>query len=239
MTEPVAHAAEHGSKVSLSLLTKKIGPLPAYAYVLIIVGAAYAYRIYKTRSGAVATSAGALPSDASSVIGGTGAGGVSSGSVPADGPSGTVVGKTNAEWAATVSTGMVATGSNPVTVSSAVTKYLAGGLLTTQEAAIITSAVAKFGWPPEGVLPIKTVPPPGPVTPGKPPVKVVHQPPPLLKPPAPKPASHTYTVHSGDTLWSIAAHFYGNGERYPKIATANHIGPPYTIHPGQVLTIPA
>lgn len=240
MTEPIEHAA-HGSAVSFSMLTRKIGPLPAYAYVLIIVAGAYAIKLYRARTGS-GPAASALPSDATSAPpGGSTAG---SGSVPSDGPSGTVVGKTNAQWALTVSNGMIASGSNPVTVSSAVTKYLAGGLLTAQETAVITTAVGRYGYPPEGVLPIKTVPTPGPpvVQPGKrPPVPAPHQPPPRppVKPPVPKPVAHTYTVHSGDSLWLIAVHFYGSGSAFTKIAAANHIGPPYLIHPGQVLTIPA
>lgn len=39
-----------------------------------------------------------------------------------------------------------------------------------------------------------------------------------------------YTVHRGDTLYSIAWRF---GREYRQLATANDIGPPYLIHPGQ------
>jgi hypothetical protein len=63
-------------------------------------------------------------------------------------------------------------------------------------------------------------------------------------PPAPK----TYTVVSGDTLWMIAQKLMGNGGRYTDLYTAN-MGvidtrnlisklAKYTVHPGQVLTIP-
>lgn len=48
-----------------------------------------------------------------------------------------------------------------------------------------------------------------------------------------------YTVQSGDTLWMIAAQFYGDGARYILIAQANNIAAPYTIYPGQLLVIPA
>lgn len=50
--------------------------------------------------------------------------------------------------------------------------------------------------------------------------------------------ARSYTVISGDTLWGIAEHFYGNGAEYPRIASANGIGSPYLIHPDQVLRIP-
>lgn len=49
----------------------------------------------------------------------------------------------------------------------------------------------------------------------------------------------THTVQSGDTLWAIAKKYYGDGSQYPKIVSANGIGNPNLIHPGQVLMIPA
>lgn len=242
MTEPL----EHGTHAGLSVLTKKIGPLPAYAYVLIIVAGAYAWRAYRARTAGASTAG--LDSSAASAAGSAapvdGTGSSSTGSTPSDGAAGTVVGRTNAQWALTVSNALLAEGRNPVTVSSAITKYLAGGLLTAQEQALVNEAVQKYGYPPEGVLPIKPVPTPGPTP--KPPVtkpptkKPTPAPQPKPKPkPTPGPApSHIYTVHAGDTLWSIAAHFYGNGNQYPRIAAANHISAPYVIHPGQRLNIP-
>ena len=56
--------------------------------------------------------------------------------------------------------------------------------------------------------------------------------------PPPPPAPRTYTVVSGDTLWAIAERFYGDGNQYPKIASASGIANPDLIQPGQVLTIP-
>ncbi len=50
----------------------------------------------------------------------------------------------------------------------------------------------------------------------------------------------TYTVVKGDTLWAIAKKFYGDGNQYPKIASANaSIKNPNLIYAGQVLSIPA
>lgn len=50
----------------------------------------------------------------------------------------------------------------------------------------------------------------------------------------------TYTVAKGDTLWAIAKKFYGDGNQYPKIASANaSIKNPNLIYAGQVLSIPA
>jgi LysM repeat protein len=49
-----------------------------------------------------------------------------------------------------------------------------------------------------------------------------------------------YVVQAGDTLWSIARHFYGNGHMWPGIYYANQsqIADPNVISIGQVLAIP-
>ena len=55
-----------------------------------------------------------------------------------------------------------------------------------------------------------------------------------------KPTTKTYTVKSGDCLWTIAKKYYGNGAQYTKIYNANKdkISNPNLIYVGQVLTIP-
>ncbi|MBV1848947.1 LysM peptidoglycan-binding domain-containing protein [Catellatospora tritici] len=75
--------------------------------------------------------------------------------------------------------------------------------------------------------------------------------PPAAKPAAPaaKPAAaatkakpqaeeRTYRVKAGDTLWDIAANYYGDGRQYMKIAKANNIANPNQIDIGWVLKIP-
>lgn len=54
------------------------------------------------------------------------------------------------------------------------------------------------------------------------------------------PTAKTYTVKAGDSLWAIAAKYYGNGAEYNKIFKANtdKISNPNLIYVGQVLTIP-
>jgi nucleoid-associated protein YgaU len=70
------------------------------------------------------------------------------------------------------------------------------------------------------------------------PAAVVEEAPAPPPPPPPPPAPRTYTVESGDTLWAIAEKFYGDGNRYPDIASASGISNPDLINPGQVVTIP-
>ena len=54
------------------------------------------------------------------------------------------------------------------------------------------------------------------------------------------PTASTYTVQSGDTLWALAAKYYGSGAQYTKIYEANtdKISNPNLIYVGQELTIP-
>lgn len=47
-----------------------------------------------------------------------------------------------------------------------------------------------------------------------------------------------YTVQPGDNLSKIAQRFLGDARRFPVIAAANGLGPPYAIAVGMTLTIP-
>jgi nucleoid-associated protein YgaU len=58
----------------------------------------------------------------------------------------------------------------------------------------------------------------------------------------PQPSGQIYVTQPGDTLWSIAEQFYGDGSLWPKIYAANKqvIGDdPNAIYAGMTLTIPA
>jgi nucleoid-associated protein YgaU len=60
--------------------------------------------------------------------------------------------------------------------------------------------------------------------------------------PPPAQPGQTYVTQPGDSLWSIAEDFYGNGALWPKIYAANKqvIGDdPNAIYAGMTLTIPA
>ena len=51
------------------------------------------------------------------------------------------------------------------------------------------------------------------------------------------PQAATHTVAAGESLWSIAAKYLGNGSRYKEIKQLNGLGND-TIYPGQVLKLP-
>ena len=50
----------------------------------------------------------------------------------------------------------------------------------------------------------------------------------------------TYVVQPGDSVWSIAAEFYGSGDKYPIIYQYNDFAakPPFLLKPGQILRLP-
>lgn len=54
-----------------------------------------------------------------------------------------------------------------------------------------------------------------------------------------KTGSQDYTVQPGDNLSKISKHFYGDANKYPVIAEANHLDDPDKIKVGQKLVIPA
>jgi proteasome lid subunit RPN8/RPN11 len=47
-----------------------------------------------------------------------------------------------------------------------------------------------------------------------------------------------YRVRPGDTMWDLAARFYGSGFAWPRIAGANHIENLNVLFPGQIVRIP-
>jgi len=54
-----------------------------------------------------------------------------------------------------------------------------------------------------------------------------------------KAGSQMYVVQAGDSLSKIAKHFYGDAQKYERIAKANDIENPDLIKVGQQLEIPA
>lgn len=57
-------------------------------------------------------------------------------------------------------------------------------------------------------------------------------------PPPPPPPVVTHVVQPKDTLWSIAAKYYGDGKQWKRIAEANGIADATKLRIGSTLTIP-
>lgn len=51
--------------------------------------------------------------------------------------------------------------------------------------------------------------------------------------------TQSYTIKSGDNLSKVSKHFYGDPNKYEKIAKANNIADANKISAGQTITIPA
>jgi len=142
-------------------VTRKIGPLPAWAYGVIIVIGVYAYYYFTGKSTSSGTSApttdtadygatdGSVPlgdeGSGSSVVGGSGTAATSGTDTPTD----------NASWLARSVSYLVGFNYDALTVSNALTKYLTGDPLTFSEKALVAQAIARFGVPPEGA-PVST-----------------------------------------------------------------------------------
>jgi nucleoid-associated protein YgaU len=52
-------------------------------------------------------------------------------------------------------------------------------------------------------------------------------------------STQSYTIASGDNLSKVSKHFYGDANKYQKIAQANNIADANKIQAGQTITIPA
>lgn len=150
MENPLGHSGE------------KIGPLPVYAWGgligIAVVGLVY-FRRNKSAQSAAGATASTAPGDPTNpnsdftaanlndLIGSSGGLDVSNGVVP-DSVSDTM--DTNFTWLAKSITYLSGTGASPLTVQTALQKYIGGEGLTAEERALADQAVGKFGLPPEG-----------------------------------------------------------------------------------------
>jgi hypothetical protein len=143
-------------------LGKQIGPLPLGAWIA-VVGGSLGFMFYsrnrQNNSGPVEVAAGP---DFGVGLGGIGAVGAYT---PTDGgvsapSSATAAIQSNNEWGRAVFNWLVGNGSDGSTVDTAVRAYLSGRTLTTQQNALITQGLAKFGQAPE-ILPAVDQPPAG------------------------------------------------------------------------------
>lgn len=165
MSQPDVPSSGGGSSSPLAVLTKKVGPLPGWAWVALAVGAYAAYRMWTSRNGGTSPttatdttildpSSQPVSGDASASDGGLGSGLVNTGGsqIVQTTPVGAV---TNAQWGTqAVRILSAASPASSAAINNAVTKYLSGKPLTSAENAIVIQAIQQLGPPPEGLIPI-------------------------------------------------------------------------------------
>jgi LysM repeat protein len=147
---------------------------------------------------------------------------------------------TNEQWMNQAFSWLVGQGMSPDVVDKALRDYISGIQLSSQENALVSQALGKFGQTPEGLPdapPLPTVP-----HPQTNPVPAHPSPAPVKPNPAPKPApaAHVYyVVKPGDTLSGIAARYPQAWITWNSIFNNNRgqISNPNLIHPGQRLLI--
>lgn len=227
-------------------LGKQVGPLPMGAWIA-LVGGGLGIAIYMRNR---ANSSDVVYANDTSSIPGVGVGGVGA-FTPTDGgtspETGSVGIQSNAQWAQAAFTYLVATGADASFVDKTLRDYLQGVGLNLQGNALVSLALAKLGLPPEPLPDAPALPGKPAPTPAKPPAKTPVRTP--VKPPVKttpkrvvKPQPRTYIVLPGDSLWKIAARYYGAGAQWPSIYNANRSvigGNPNVIHTGMRLIIPA
>jgi hypothetical protein len=134
-----------------SIVTRKIGPLPVWAYGAIVAALAWGYYYLSGKSLSVPDAG--LPDtnasdadfpDVSTDSLGDGQGGNNTTPTPTA-PS------NNQSWFQLASNYLLGFNYEGLSVGNALTKYLTGESLTTSERALVNIAVSRYGAPPEGV----------------------------------------------------------------------------------------
>lgn len=204
-------------------LSKKVGPLPAGAWLAVAAGglaAAYFLRNNGAQAAAAPTVDGAtqwadntMPTAGNLSVGYADSNPTSSAPDPGTGYAAPT---TNEEWAQLAERALLGKGYLPLLVDGAIRNYLAGMTLSASEQAVVTEALIVAGPPPiQPPPPLPGVTPPHitptvPAKPQPPATKPAHPsapakptPKPAAHKPAPKPAAKHYTVKRGDNLWTI------------------------------------
>lgn len=211
-------------------ITRKIGPFPAWVYGALVLGGVWAVYLWRKRTStedqpslADEVGIGASTEDFSGHLEDTGLDNVGTGT---GGESTTTEGKptNNAQWLAAAITYLSnAFGYDRDEVATAVYAYLRGATLSVAQWVIVNLARGHLGEPPEGTAPPSNSgngppdsddPDPDPTPSPKPKPK----PDPKKPDPKPKKTGRYVTVTKwpsrDSTLWGIASHYLGNGNKW-------------------------
>lgn len=140
-------------------LTKKIGPLPVWAYGAILGVGLIAYMWWSSNSAASSATTTATTETVPDDVSGTGLSAASDDTSSDVGATGTTL-LTNALWEAQALADLAGSGVSPLTAQVALENYLNGVALTSQQQSIVNTVLTAIGPPPEGVAgtPILTAP---------------------------------------------------------------------------------
>lgn len=147
-------------------LNKKMGPLPVWAWALLVGGGLGFYFYYqRTKTSSVNTAASTQQSADAFGTTRPGAGNLTSGGTGTDVATTTAI-QTNQQWSVKAQSILVSFGYDPATVAIALANYLGGNDLTAQQQAIVSEALRAAGPTPEPVPPaVNPQPGPTPVVP--------------------------------------------------------------------------
>ena len=134
-------------------LTKKIGPLPAYMWGVILGGLILVYMWYTRNKANAATAAPTTTTVPTDTLSSTGlsAAGTSGTSTDTGSSTTSSLWSTNALWESQALTSLAGSGVSPLTAQVALENYLNGMPLTTQQQDIINTVLGKLGAPPNGL----------------------------------------------------------------------------------------
>lgn len=157
MSDPI----EGGGSTIKDAFTKKIGPLPGWAYVVIVGGGAYAIYYWRKRTSDTTASASTV-----GVTDPNSAGFTSADAVTQADYSTPQTSQTNAQWARNATNALTAQAKYSATdISNALSNYLNGVALSPAQLIIVNDAITQFGAPPEGLIPTNAATVPGNATP--------------------------------------------------------------------------
>lgn len=155
---PPVHVPHHGGSNLTGSLGHKLGPLPVWAWGL-IGGLAFGTVYYLHRRKALAQAQAAPTGSAFTSLGANSNGGDAGELATTGGSSGlggTAAGTSLAQWAANAVNWLIGQGTDPGAASNALSAYINGSTLTTDQAGLVNKALSNFGAPPSGILPVNT-----------------------------------------------------------------------------------
>lgn len=155
---PPVHVPHHGGNNLTGSLGHKLGPLPVWVWGL-VGGLAFGavYYVHKKKADAAKL---ASTQNSGSAFGSTdsSSNGGNAGELATTGGSAGMGGANQslAQWAANAVNWLIGQGTSPSDATNALSAYINGATLTPDQTTLVNQALANFGAPPSGILPVNT-----------------------------------------------------------------------------------